>query len=86
MIKVQILSHCDMCGGEAYVAVGEVVSNSGEPYMRYHPCPYCEGTGNKAKWIDMQEFADLLDKLDLLEALPPEFINFQNNEIQGAIP
>ena len=61
MIKVQVLGRCDMCGGEAYVAVGEAESNSGEPYTRYAPCPYCEGAGNRAKWISLQEFADLLE-------------------------
>ena len=86
MIKVQILSPCNMCGGEAYVPRGEVVGNSGEPYTRYDPCPYCEGTGNRAKWISLQEFADLLDKLDLLEALPTEFVNIPHHEIQGVIP
>ena len=86
MIKVQVLTRCEMCGGEAYVAVGEAESNSGEPYTRYAPCPYCEGAGNRAKWISLQEFADLLDKLDLLEALPPEYLNMPHHENAGAIP
>ena len=86
MIRIHILTRCDMCGGEAYVAVGEALSTTGEPYTRHDPCPYCEGTGNRAKWISIQEFADLLDKLDLLEALPPEFVNIPHPEIQRAIP
>ena len=73
MIKVQILTHCTYCDGEAYIPIGEAESYSGEAYMRYSPCPMCQGTGNAAKWISLQEFTDLLEKAALLDPFLPDY-------------
>jgi hypothetical protein len=45
MIKVQVLTTCDFCEGDAYLPDGEAESYSGEKYTRYKPCPYCDGSG-----------------------------------------
>ena len=60
MIKIQILTHCEYCGGKAYLPAGEAVSNSGERYQRYVPCAQCEGSGRGTKWISLQDFIPLL--------------------------
>ena len=67
MIKVQILTQCEDCEGEAYLPVGEAESNNGETYMRYEPCSKCHGRGNQAKWISLREFADLLERANSFE-------------------
>ena len=35
IVKVQILTQCEDCEGEAYLPAGEADSNTGETYMRY---------------------------------------------------
>ena len=62
MIKVNILTRCEHCEGDCYLPVGEVESYTGESYMRYEPCPECNGVGRQTKWVSLQEFADLLER------------------------
>jgi hypothetical protein len=42
------------------VPVGEGKNYKGRTYTRYVPCPDCDGSGNQARWISLQEFAELL--------------------------
>jgi len=67
MIKVHILTRCAHCDGEAYLPIGEASSYTGETYIRYLPCPVCQGSGNQDKWVSLGEFADLLDKAVAME-------------------
>jgi hypothetical protein len=60
MIKVQVLSQCKHCNGEAYLPMGEAEDCQGHTYTRYVPCPMCEGSGNKFSWISLEDFAKLL--------------------------
>jgi DnaJ-class molecular chaperone len=60
MNKVQILTACQACNGRAYVPVGEEVSPTGVKYIRHRPCSVCQGSGKQIRWIDVQEFANLL--------------------------
>ena len=62
MIKVHILDRCQHCDGAAYLPIGEAESYAGEKYIRYEPCPQCQGSGNQAKWASLQEFADLMER------------------------
>ena len=62
MIKVHILDRCENCDGEAYLPIGEAESYLGVKYIQYEPCSQCQGSGKQAKWISLQEFADLLDR------------------------
>ena len=61
MTKVQILTTCDTCKGQAYLPVGEAESYAGEKYIRYVPCPDCEGSGMQPKWVSLAEFVALLE-------------------------
>jgi hypothetical protein len=70
MVKVQILTRCEACDGEAYVPVGEAISTKGEPYTRYEPCAQCQGSGNQL-WVQAAQrispeiliaFLDLTDR------------------------
>ena len=67
MIKVRILDRCEFCDGEAYIFECEDVDAYGEIYARYRPCGMCRGTGNRSRWIDLRDFADLLERATLME-------------------
>ena len=62
MIKVQILTQCEHCQGQAYLPVCEDESYTGEKYIRYLPCPCCNGSGAQPKWISLAVLAALLEK------------------------
>ena len=60
MNKVQLLTTCQACSGQAHVPIGEEVSPTGVKYIRHRPCFACQGSGKQTLWIDVQEFAMLL--------------------------
>lgn len=60
MTKVHILTTCDHCNGQAYLPLSEVEDALGRKYMQHTLCPLCNGSGQRPKWIDLQEFAQLL--------------------------
>jgi hypothetical protein len=63
MNKVQISTTCQACSGQAYVPVGEEVSPTGVKYIRHRPCFACQGSGKQTHWIDVQEFAMLMQAI-----------------------
>lgn len=67
MNKVHILTRCDHCDGEAYLPIGETESYTGKRYMQYAPCRVCQGSGLVEKWVNLKDFADMLDKAVALE-------------------
>ena len=62
MTKVQILTACDYCQGQAYLPDREVEDHLGRKHMRYTPCPMCDGSGKRTIWVDLSEFARLLEQ------------------------
>ncbi len=75
MLKVQILAPCSHCNGKAYIPMGEAKDCNGHIFTRHVPCPYCEGSGNEPKWIDLADFAKLLQQ----STCPHEHISVQGN-------
>jgi hypothetical protein len=73
MIKVQILIQCKHCNGEAYMPMGEAEDCQGHKYIRYVPCPMCDGSGNQPKWVSLEDFAKLLQQA----VCPHEHTSFQ---------
>ena len=67
MIKVRILDRCEFCDGEAYIYDYQDVDTQGEAYDRYRPCEMCHASGNRAKWVGLIEFADLLERATSFE-------------------
>ncbi len=67
MMKVRILDCCEFCDGEAYVFVCEDVDARGETFDRYRHCEMCHGSGNRAKWVGLREFSDLLERAIAME-------------------
>ena len=59
-MKVHILDKCPHCNGRAMLPVGEGKDYKGRTYTRYAPCPDCDGSGNTARWVSLEEFAGLL--------------------------
>jgi hypothetical protein len=62
MTKVQILTTCESCNGQAYLPSGEAEDWQGKTYTRFTPCPSCEGSGLQPKWVSLAEFAILLQQ------------------------
>jgi hypothetical protein len=62
MHKVQILVCCTYCNGQAYLPQKEVVDAYGKPYIQHKPCPSCHGSAVQDRWIDLTEFALLLQE------------------------
>lgn len=73
MIKVQILTYCQHCDGQAYLPIGEAESYTGEQYMQYEPCPQCHGTGYQANWISLREFVELLSDEAAKDPMAPDW-------------
>jgi len=71
MMKVRILDCCEFCDGEAYVFVCEDVDARGETFDRYRPCEMCNGSGNRAKWVSLQDLSDLLERATSFE---PDYV------------
>jgi hypothetical protein len=62
MVKIQVLTKCELCQGKAYLPVGEDVDYRGNRYLRHVPCMMCQGTGEARKWIELPEFLLLLEQ------------------------
>lgn len=60
--KVQILIQCDHCDGAAYLPDREDISNEGERYQRYKPCPACFSSGKQTQWITLDQFLTILNE------------------------
>lgn len=75
MLKVHIVVTCPHCIDTAYLLMGEAEDCQGHKYIRHTPCLFCEGSDNKPKWIDLQDFAKLMQKV----AYSHEHINFKGN-------
>ena len=66
-MKVHIRITCSFCEGEAYLPVREAVSCTGEQYTQHRRCAYCLGSGEQEKWINLREFAALLERATSME-------------------
>jgi hypothetical protein len=62
--KIHVLLKCEHCQGKAYLPEGEAEDYRGRKYIRYKPCPICEGSGMAAKWITLSELSQLLKKVE----------------------
>ena len=76
-MKVQILDRCPHCFGESMVFVRREFDANGKSFDSYRPCYQCHGTGQKVRWVSLQEFAKLLD--DAL-SLEPNLAEFEAQE------
>ena len=62
MMKIRILDRSEHCDGEVYIFDCEDFDARGKSYDRYRPCEVCQGSGNRARWVSLREFADLLER------------------------
>ena len=80
MVKIQILTRCEACDGEAYIPIGEAISTKGEPYTRYEPCAQCQGSGNQTKWVSLHEFLDLLTEEASKDPSEPDWLELSQQQ------
>ena len=62
VVKIRVLQKCSACHGESYLPSGETEDYLGRTYVRYKPCPNCQGSGMVGKWADMTEVQQLLEQ------------------------
>ena len=62
VVKIHVLLKCEHCQGQAYLPEGEVEDYQGQKYVRYKPCPKCQGSGLAAKWVALAEVRQLLEQ------------------------
>ena len=62
MYKVQILTTCKACSGATFLAAS-ITTENGNIRTTYQPCYACRGSGIQFEWIDLREFARLLDAI-----------------------
>lgn len=67
MDKFRILSKCECCQGKAYLPQGEAEDYMGRKYVRYKPCPRCQGSGMAAKWVTLTELRQLLEQSESMK-------------------
>jgi hypothetical protein len=62
MDKIQIMTTCKACSGVTYLA-STVTTEDGNLHTTYRPCYACRGSGVQFEWIEVREFARLLDAI-----------------------
>ena len=78
MKKVQVRDRCIYCNGQSYIFERERWCLQGDGDQKYKPCPYCNGTGEIATWVDLEDFAELLDQAT---SVGPEYISPEREPI-----
>ena len=63
MHEIQIRTTCRACGGKTLLRTNEVLSISGWKFFRHVPCPACQGRGREIRWIDLKDFARMLEAI-----------------------
>ena len=61
--EIQLRTTCRACGGKALLRTNEVLSISGWKFFRHVPCAACEGSGKETRWIEIRDFARLLEAI-----------------------
>ena len=60
METIPIKTTCQACQGERYLPTGETFVLAGRRHNRLAKCQACEGTGKEIRWVDLQDFANML--------------------------
>lgn len=58
--KVQILTQCPQCHGEAYLPDVLVTCDDGSKRLTYTACMDCGGSGRQKIWIELSDLLELL--------------------------
>ena len=78
-IQIHILDSCSTCKGQAYIPIGEELSNTGERYLRHEPCSICQGSGKQTRWISIDQLVDLIARLDA-DPMEPDYLELARDE------
>lgn len=62
MDKIQIMTTCKACSGVTYLATS-VETEDGNIHKTFLPCYACRGSGIQIVWIDLREFARMLEAI-----------------------
>ena len=64
MESVPIKTTCRACQGEGYWATGDSFELAGRKQHSMTPCSACRGTGKEIRWVDQQDFANMLTAIN----------------------
>ena len=78
MKRIQIIDRCFHCDGQSYIFERERWSLSGDDHEKYKPCPCCNGKGEIATWIGLEDFAELLDQAT---SVGPDYVSPEKEPI-----
>lgn len=73
IIRIHISDYSKFCDGDAFLPVGEREDHKGHKYLHHAACCMCKGNGRHPRWITLQELADLVDKIALLDPKEPDY-------------
>jgi len=60
MDTIPIKTTCQACQAKAYLPTGETFVLAGRTHNRLGPCTSYEGSGKEIRWVDLQDFANML--------------------------
>ena len=81
--KVQILTDCPQCDGEAYLPAEMVTCDDGSPRLNYTPCPDCGGTGRQKLWIDLTDLLEMLAEHYVRDPMEPDWLALARQKPAG---
>ena len=71
--KVQILTVCPQCDGEAYLPDQLVTCADGSKRLTYTACMDCGGSGRQKIWIDLTDLLEMLIEQDQRDPMQPDW-------------
>ena len=58
--RIQILTNCPKCDGEAYLPDDLVTCEDGQIRLTYEACWNCGGSGRQKIWIELNDLLEML--------------------------
>lgn len=72
--KVQILTICPRCDGEAYLPDEVVTCDDGQKHLTYEACWDCGGSGRQKIWIELSDLLEMLAEHYQRDPMEPDWL------------
>ena len=67
MNQIPIKSTCNACQGEGVLATGQTFVLAGRIHPLLKKCEACDGSGKLLTWVDVHQFAQMLNAIAVEE-------------------
>ena len=67
MNEIPIKTTCNACGGEGVLSTGKIFTLAGRDHPLLSKCVACEGKGTLLTWVDVHQFAQMLNAIAIEE-------------------